>query len=353
MASVWFVRGGGKVYGPLDSAKLKKIVADGKIDQTTEIAQNQNGPWVPAGKVKGLFEAPPVTPAYAPKPQAYAAPQPYIPPPLAPITESPAEEPMFARIGSVMRRTLPASTYDPQKKNGMIALVVGLCSLASLALGYFAGREHIRYQMRSSLKDVGKTFVEDIQKEIGKAFSGQAASSGQADDIEEKKPEPVAELALGKTYDSDKAAITVKSAKIERPAIIGGMSREPHQHDEECLVISLAIRNKDDRKQFKVSYDTYEKISSDNVFKLHDDVGNDIQSMFFSDGASSQFQMVGAHPSHKDIDPEQSVDHVIAFKMPLPKTKSLSLVIDLKLIGQKGIIQYAIPIVAVEGFAGK
>ena len=143
----------------------------------------------------------------------------------------------------------------------------------------------------------------------------------------------------------------MKSAKIERPAIIGGISPEPSQHDEECLVISLAIRNKDDRKQFNVSYDTYEKISSDNVFKLHDDVGNEIQSMFFSDGADERFKMVGAHPSHKDIDPEQSVDHVIAFKMPLPKTKSLSLVIDLKLIGQKGIIQYAIPIVAVKGFA--
>ena len=78
MAGVWFVRGGGKVYGPFDSVKFKKIVEDRKIDQTTEIAQNQNGPWVPAGKVKGLFEAHPVTPAYAPKPQAYAAPQPYI-----------------------------------------------------------------------------------------------------------------------------------------------------------------------------------------------------------------------------------------------------------------------------------
>ena len=174
MAGVWFVRGGGKVYGPFDSVKFKKIVEDRKIDQTTEIAQNQNGPWVPAGKVKGLFEAHPVTPAYAPKPQAYAAPQPYISPPLAPITESPAEEPMFAPIVNVIRRTLPTSTYYPPKKNGTIALVVGLCSLASLALGYFAGREHVRYQIRSSLEDVGKTFVKDLQKELGTAFSGKA-----------------------------------------------------------------------------------------------------------------------------------------------------------------------------------
>ena len=110
--------------------------------------------------------------------------------------------------------------------------------------------------------------------------------------------------------------------------------------------MAVAIRNKDDRKQLNVTYE----MSSGNVFKLRDDVGNDIQIMF-SRGGNTQYKMVGAHPSYKDIDPEQSVDHVIAFSMPLPKTKSLSLVIDLELIGQKGIIQYAIPIVAVKGFA--
>ena len=73
MASIWFVRGGGKVYGPLDSGKLKQLVADGKIDQTTEVAQNQNGPWVPAGKVKGLFVQPPIPANPAPPPSAAAA----------------------------------------------------------------------------------------------------------------------------------------------------------------------------------------------------------------------------------------------------------------------------------------
>lgn len=73
MAASWFVRGNGKVYGPLDSARLKQLVADGKIDQTTEVSQNQNGPWVPAGRVKGLFVQPPITAAPAPPPRAPAA----------------------------------------------------------------------------------------------------------------------------------------------------------------------------------------------------------------------------------------------------------------------------------------
>lgn len=61
MGAVWFVRGGGKVYGPLDSARLKQLVVDGKIDQRTEVAQSADGPWHPAGNVKGLF-LPPVVP---------------------------------------------------------------------------------------------------------------------------------------------------------------------------------------------------------------------------------------------------------------------------------------------------
>ena len=76
----------------------------------------------------------------------------------------------------------------------------------------------------------------------------------------------------------------MKSAKIERPAIIGGISPEPSQHDEECLVMAVAIRNKDDRKQLNVTYE----MSSGNVFKLRDDVGNDIQIMF-SRGGNTQY----------------------------------------------------------------
>ena len=56
MASIWFVRGGGKVYGPLDSAKLKQLAAAGKIVANTDVAQSQDGPWFAAGKVKGLIQ---------------------------------------------------------------------------------------------------------------------------------------------------------------------------------------------------------------------------------------------------------------------------------------------------------
>lgn len=75
MAASWFVRGGGKVYGPLEPAKLKQLVAEGKINEATEIAQNYGGPWYPAGRVKGLFP-----PRVAPTPQPPSAIKPGVPP---------------------------------------------------------------------------------------------------------------------------------------------------------------------------------------------------------------------------------------------------------------------------------
>lgn len=55
MASQWFVRGGAKVYGPLDDATLRRLVAEGKINEGTDVATESTGPWHSAAKVRGLF----------------------------------------------------------------------------------------------------------------------------------------------------------------------------------------------------------------------------------------------------------------------------------------------------------
>jgi hypothetical protein len=57
MPSQWFVRGGGNVYGPLDDARLRRLVVEGKINETTDVATQASGPWHPAARVRGLFLA--------------------------------------------------------------------------------------------------------------------------------------------------------------------------------------------------------------------------------------------------------------------------------------------------------
>ena len=110
MATSWFVRGGGKVYGPLDSSKLKQLVADGKIDQTTEVSQDQNGPWVAAGKIKGLFVQPPIPATPAPAAIAATVPVAKVTPPAAPppVASPPSPPPAPSRRrGYVEANLLP------------------------------------------------------------------------------------------------------------------------------------------------------------------------------------------------------------------------------------------------------
>ena len=54
MASHWFVRGGGKVYGPVDDAQLRRVVAERKKDTATEVAMQASGPWHPARQVRDV-----------------------------------------------------------------------------------------------------------------------------------------------------------------------------------------------------------------------------------------------------------------------------------------------------------
>jgi len=58
MSSAWFVRVGGKVFGPFDDQRLKKLAAEGKIIAKTEISLSQTGPWHEARTLKGLLLQP-------------------------------------------------------------------------------------------------------------------------------------------------------------------------------------------------------------------------------------------------------------------------------------------------------
>ena len=336
MASSWFVRGGGKVYGPLDSAKLKQLVVEGKINESTEIAQSQAGPWLPASRVRGLFDAPAYTPPPAPQQQR----QEYSPPSPLP---SVADDRPVAPIVNVARR--PIASHFSKSNNGTIVLVAGLCSVASLVLGYFAGREHVKYQIKQTFADAGKKIARDLQQGMREAFPGAAAAAETA----EKKAKPVATLKVGQAYDCPGASISLTAVRMDHPILKGGIYNSTSKHEEECLLITLTIRNKDARKQIKLTAGTP---FGGGVFTMADDVGNDVDTMFFS-SPMSDFHIVGSHQTYDEINPGQAVEYVVAFHRPLPKTKSLSFLIDKKFIGQDGVVQYEIPITAVEGFSAQ
>jgi membrane protein YdbS with pleckstrin-like domain len=65
---LWYVRLGGRMVGPFTGEQLKERVAAGKIPNTSEIANDQEGPWHPITKLKGL-PWPALVPASAPQRQ--------------------------------------------------------------------------------------------------------------------------------------------------------------------------------------------------------------------------------------------------------------------------------------------
>ena len=69
----------GQLLGPLDSADLRRMAKSGEITPGDKIRDGEDGKWVEAGKVKGLFDTiapranvaaePPTVPARASRPR--------------------------------------------------------------------------------------------------------------------------------------------------------------------------------------------------------------------------------------------------------------------------------------------
>ena len=81
MAKDWFIKQTGKTYGPYPPARLKALVADGRISPEAQVSNSPNGSWHPISNVKGLeFPATPAAPPPAPIPADQFPPVPAVPP---------------------------------------------------------------------------------------------------------------------------------------------------------------------------------------------------------------------------------------------------------------------------------
>ncbi len=111
MSADWFCKIGEKKVGPLSAQQLKTIVAKGQLKPEHLVRRGSEGPWVPAGRIKGLFpEAPagnaqskdkkPPQSAAAPLPKAAAKPP---PPPTAKAVNLPiaAEAPPAPPVADI------------------------------------------------------------------------------------------------------------------------------------------------------------------------------------------------------------------------------------------------------------
>lgn len=96
----WYVEHNGRIVGPITSAQLKQLAASSKINPDTKVRLGEDGEWVRAGKVQGLFaqistakakvQTAVATPSALTKPVALAKipPAPAPPPPAVVLNKS-------------------------------------------------------------------------------------------------------------------------------------------------------------------------------------------------------------------------------------------------------------------------
>ncbi len=141
MAHQWYIQHGGKQYGPLTSANLKKLATDGKITQTTSVRLGDEGAWIPASRVQGLFAAPatsaapPAGNSASPKRAQVAAPP--IAPPPAPLVATPLARPALGSLVTPAKAVPEPAGSMPAKILAAVALILGTLALATFWLPAF------------------------------------------------------------------------------------------------------------------------------------------------------------------------------------------------------------------------
>lgn len=134
MSVEWFVQHGGKLYGPLTGAALKKLAAEGKISATTSVRRGADGQWVPASRVQGLFAATAPSNASTMPPAA-----PPIEPPAPPPRATPMLQPVARRVA--VPQAVPVSTAGAiaPKIVGGVAMVLGAVAVSTCWLPVMGG----------------------------------------------------------------------------------------------------------------------------------------------------------------------------------------------------------------------
>jgi predicted Zn finger-like uncharacterized protein len=211
--------------------------------------------------------------------------------------------------------------------------VIAIPAIVTLILGYFIGREHLKYQMRSAIADVATAFSEGLK---GNSTSKSSSSPlGSINTPAEPTPEPLPQLMLGQTHTTKQFAITLNSAKIET-AKVKDMMGDIGTGKNPDLILSFTFANTDDRRILRFRKGNQFMAGH---FRLRDDVDNVIRGINY--GIASK--PVGALTGSEDIAPGSSATHVELFSIPPPKTEFLVLTVDLACLGGDGEIEFKIP----------
>ena len=211
------------------------------------------------------------------------------------------------------------------------ALTFGV-PLVSLALGYFIGREHLKYQMLSAFKEVGKEMSKGLNNIPMPPFPSLPNPVADAPLVPDP---PTPKISIGKTYDAGKFTVEVTEARVGSVRL-RDFQNPSFDSASPFLKVTLLFQNKDDRKSLRFRGN---QPFSTPYFRIRDDVDNIVQPVNFG----MMIKVVGAIENAGNLKPEESLQHLEVFEVPLPKTQKLTLTIDLACFDGEGELQVDIP----------
>lgn len=201
-----------------------------------------------------------------------------------------------------------------------VALLIGMGG------GYFAGREHVKYELRSAMK-------ESVQA-VKQTF-GRTPAISRTQNVELAKPSVPLKIGQGvNTGQGSIACVQAAIGRVDHDTMLG----KTITTDDEYLIITFDVQNGDGRRQMFTSLRT----DLSPTISVVDDVDNSVRAFYGNDEIAGQ-------PSFT-IDPESSSRFQFAFQKPLPKTKYVVAIVELDVIGGEGRARFEIPVESITGW---
>lgn len=182
MATSWYVRTSSKIHGPFDSQRLKSLADLGKINHNTEVAKTEDGPWVVAGSIRGLFA--PFPPPLEPPAQGTVEKRfPLLPFPHAVVIALAAV--VLAIIPLVIWSSLStvASGAARASVNGAVFLVDASGRPEKIGL------VPVSLHSRDTLKSSAETLSQSITKRLGQIAADRKEAVARAEKVLEQASE--------------------------------------------------------------------------------------------------------------------------------------------------------------------
>lgn len=245
-------------------------------------------------------------------------------------------------------------------------VVIVAPSVICLIIGFLAGREHFKYQIRSAFEEAAAGLANGFKERSQPSFPSQSSpeksdatsavvpSFSQPEDntteslpqtkidepsvAEKQEAKKLPQLGINDTYTAKNFTLTLTDAKIglsQLKSLTGSATGKMPD-----LIFSFTIMNTDERRILR--FDNGNSFMG-GKFKLRDDVDNVIRGIDYGFGT----KVIGALTGSEDIPPGTSANHIELFTVPPPKTEYLVLTVDLSCFGDEGVVEFKIPASAI------